>query len=131
MYMYIQVTLLQKNSGVPPAQVKWASGFTYWVHWEDLVREEGTSAAKTSAAKTSAGAVPVEMVKIVEKLRLPTPQQTQHMQPSPPLQLTALDSTVSDSYIVSPKFCLIHLYIYICIYIYIATYISLYLYLYI
>jgi hypothetical protein len=31
------VTYLQTNGGTPPAQVKWAStGFTYWVHWEDL-----------------------------------------------------------------------------------------------
>ncbi len=33
-----QVIFLQTNSGRPPAQVRWPSGFTYWVHWKDLVR---------------------------------------------------------------------------------------------
>ena len=34
-----EVIFLQTNGGTPPAQVKWPSGFTYWVHWKDLVAE--------------------------------------------------------------------------------------------
>jgi uncharacterized protein YgiM (DUF1202 family) len=30
------VTYLQTNSGIPPAQVKWSNGHTYWVEWADL-----------------------------------------------------------------------------------------------
>ena len=30
------VIFLDSNGGNPPAQVKWTSGFTYWVNWEDL-----------------------------------------------------------------------------------------------
>ena len=34
------VTFLAHNAGSPPANVKWHSGTTYWVNWEDLVDEE-------------------------------------------------------------------------------------------
>ena len=30
------VTFIETNDGTPPAHVKWASGTTHWVHWEDL-----------------------------------------------------------------------------------------------
>ena len=30
------VTFLQTNGCTPPAQVRWPSGHTYWVNWEDL-----------------------------------------------------------------------------------------------
>lgn len=33
------VTFLAHNHGSPPAHVKWHSGTTYWVNWEDLVDE--------------------------------------------------------------------------------------------
>lgn len=33
------VTFLAHNAGSPPANVKWQSGTTYWVNWEDLVDE--------------------------------------------------------------------------------------------
>jgi hypothetical protein len=52
------VTFLQTNSGSPPAHVRWASGHTYWVNWEDLrhtsfAAEPNSFTAKPKAALRS------------------------------------------------------------------------------
>ena len=47
------VTYLQTNGGSPPAQVRWASGHTYWVEWRDLLRAPAVAAAAAAAAAAS------------------------------------------------------------------------------
>lgn len=44
------VTFLTHNERNPPAQVKWSSGTTYWVNWEDLIDEVRKSICRTSCA---------------------------------------------------------------------------------
>jgi len=68
------VTFLQTNSGTPPAQVKWASGFVYWVEWQDLRSGGGTAivasrvAARVAARSGSGGGE--ERLKVGDRVKL-------------------------------------------------------------
>lgn len=53
-----QVTYLETHGGQPPAHVRWSNGFTYWVHWQDLVIVGGGGGDGGGAAASSDPLVP-------------------------------------------------------------------------
>jgi hypothetical protein len=69
------VEFLQTNGGLPPAQVRWPSGFTYWCEWEDLrvpsVGGGGGGAAAASSGRFVVGeSVRIRSVAVDEARRL-------------------------------------------------------------
>ena len=51
-----RVVLLEASNGIPPAHVRWASGHTFWVNWEDLclpAEEEAAPPPPVAAALPS------------------------------------------------------------------------------
>jgi hypothetical protein len=91
------VTFLQTNSGSPPAHVRWASGHTYWVNWEDLQLplQSGAIAAAGSvaglraaeaaeAAAPAAGAAAAEAVSFDDVFGASLEHLFMVPQPSPP-----------------------------------------------